>query len=198
METKQGQRRRGEALKADIYAATLRLVDTENYEAVTYQAVAKLAKTSRSVIYRNWPDIFDLIYEALRSRALETSHGSVLYSKLDSGSLRGDLFAIMRQMRENAAHFPKDFLAVLLFRNSQGLGLTHTFQAALVADEVVMARIFKKAAARGELRVDISPEARLLPFQLLRYYMMLEGIELDETLLTNLIDGILLPLYLKN
>ena len=59
-------RRRGSELKEAIYKAAINILENEGYEKVTFQNVAKEAKTTRSVLYRYWNDVFDLIFEAVR------------------------------------------------------------------------------------------------------------------------------------
>ena len=58
-------RRRGSELKEAIYKAAINILENEGYEKVTFQNVAKEAKTTRSVLYRYWYDVFDLIFHKI-------------------------------------------------------------------------------------------------------------------------------------
>jgi len=90
-------RRRGDALEGAILAATWDLLAEEGFAAVTFEAVASLAKTSRSVIYRRWPSRDDLI-----DATVAWQYSQETTPVLDIGSLRGDLVALM--LTSAAAH----------------------------------------------------------------------------------------------
>src|ERR1700684_675894 len=86
-------RRRGAALEAALLdAAGAELQDT-GYQAMTMEAVADRAGTSRAVLYRRWPKRAELAVAALRR------HQPLLSGPIpDTGSLRGDVVALVFTM----------------------------------------------------------------------------------------------------
>lgn len=63
----------------------------------------KRSKTTRSVLYRYWNDVFDLIFEAVRFNISQNPkwRGNVIDQEINKGSLRQDLIELLTFMREN-------------------------------------------------------------------------------------------------
>src|SRR5580658_5732141 len=79
-------RRRGEALEAALLDAAWDELQLAGYQALTMEAVADRAGTSRAVLYRRWPKKAELVVAALRR------HRPILSGDVpDTGSLRGDV-----------------------------------------------------------------------------------------------------------
>src|SRR4051794_34936916 len=93
-------RRRGAALEAALLEAAWAELVKGGYAGFTVEAVAERAQTSRAVIYRRWPQRWDLITAAVRR-----------YQELnpvrtpDTGSLRDDLIAYLMDASEKCAEF---------------------------------------------------------------------------------------------
>jgi AcrR family transcriptional regulator len=87
-------RRRGEALNAAIFRATLDELAEVGYAKLTMERVAERARTGKASLYRRWPSrmelAMDAVYHALPDPA----------SPPDTGSLRGDLLALLRRNGE--------------------------------------------------------------------------------------------------
>jgi AcrR family transcriptional regulator len=75
-----------------IFAATVHLLEQGGISAVTFQQVAKQSGVGRATLYRRWSDPALLVSDALA----ETAADRVRIA--DTGSLRGDLLAILRQI----------------------------------------------------------------------------------------------------
>src|ERR1700722_815754 len=86
-------RRRGEGLEAALLDAAWDELQAFGYQALTMEAVADRAGTSRAVLYRRWPKKAELVVAALRRRRPMLS-GEVR----DTGSLRGDVVAVLTRM----------------------------------------------------------------------------------------------------
>lgn len=192
------QRRRGEELKAAIYEATVELLENDGYEAVTFQNVARKAETTRSVIYRYWTDRFSLLHDAAVYFAMQNPkyHGSMVDAVINNGSLRVDLLQMLQHLRDDAALFPKNFLAYLFFEESQGHKIFDSAIAGVQgADLLIVERILIRAQERGEARMNISEQAKLLPFQLLRYHFFMNPKPMTDEEIVELVDDILMPVY---
>ena len=88
-----GGRPRDEAREQAILDAAIDLVAEVGYDAMSIEAVAARAKSSKATIYRRWPGKAELVAEAMRRRA-----EPVLEDLPDTGSLRGDLLALVQRM----------------------------------------------------------------------------------------------------
>lgn len=194
-------RRRGSELKEAIYKAAINILENEGYEKVTFQNVAKEAKTTRSVLYRYWNDVFDLIFEAVRFNISQNPkwRGNVIDQEINKGSLRQDLIELLTFMRENFLLYPKGFLAFVSFMQSQGKNfLESTVGNVLPSNLIIMERLLARAQERGEAREKIGQSAKVLPFQMTRYHMLLEGQSMNDEQIKELVDEVLLPIYIKN
>lgn len=194
-------RRRGSELKEAIYKAAINILENEGYEKVTFQNVAKEAKTTRSVLYRYWNDVFDLIFEAVRFNISQNPkwRGNVIDQEINKGSLRQDLIELLTFMRENFLLYPKGFLAFVSFIQSQGKNvLESTVGNVLPSNLIIMERLLARAQERGEAREKIGQSAKVLPFQMTRYHMLLEGQSMNDEQIKELVDEVLLPIYIKN
>ncbi|WP_336385668.1 helix-turn-helix domain-containing protein [Mycolicibacter engbaekii] len=83
------QRRHGTELEAAIETAVLDLLAAHGPGAVTMEAVAARAKTSKPVLYRRWPDRRALIRDVLLRAAVATIPHE------DTGSYRTDMLAVL-------------------------------------------------------------------------------------------------------
>src|SRR5262245_37799618 len=88
-------RGRGEEREQAIIDATVCLLAEIGYEAMTMDAVAARARASKATIYRRWPGKPQLVGDALRrcgpGPKAEIPH---------TGSLRGDLIAMLHHVRD--------------------------------------------------------------------------------------------------
>lgn len=193
-----GQRRRGEELKAVIFEAAVEILEKDGYEAVTFQNVARKAKTTRSVLYRYWKDAFSLIYEASRYTLEKSPNwgGAVMNQVFNSGHLRTDLVNMLVYMRNNSYLFPKNFLSSMYFEQAQGRHLLEGTIADVTGNNlIIIERILARAQERGEARENIGQMAKLLPFQMSRYHLFVENEPLDEQKIVEFVDEVLMPLY---
>ncbi|WP_197512088.1 TetR/AcrR family transcriptional regulator [Tessaracoccus coleopterorum] len=85
-----GPRRRGDALVTAILTATVDELRESGYAALTMDAVARRAGTGKASIYRRWTSRAELVQEAVYR--LVPSPGDLP----DTGTLRGDLLAMLR------------------------------------------------------------------------------------------------------
>lgn len=193
-------RRRGSELNGAIYNATIDLLEKKGYEAVTFQNVAQLAHTTRSVIYRYWDNNFSLIYEAARYHIEKNPnwHGAVIDQVFNTGSLREDLITMATYTRENSKLYPKNFLSFIFFEQSQGKGILDNMVSEITNNNlIIVERILARAQERGEARETIGQTAKVLPFQILRYHIMIGGDPITDKDIIALVDEVLLPIYKK-
>ncbi|GBG96867.1 TetR/AcrR family transcriptional regulator [Lactococcus termiticola] len=195
MDKEKNTRRRGEALKNAIFEATMSLLEKEGWEAVTFKTVAEKAETTRSVLYRHWENPESLRYQAV-IWSLQNNpdwHGSIRDHEFTGDSLRSDLLDMVAFSRENASLFPEGFINQIFFYQAA----EQLFDEIAATNIDIMDKILDRARKRGEIRGDIARAAKLLPFQLFRYNNMTMNRVMTMEELEELVDDVLLPLYLK-
>src|SRR5580693_8105087 len=96
-------RRRGEALEHALLDAAWTELQAAGYAGLTMEAVADRAGTSRAVLYRRWRNRPELVLAVIRR------HRPLLSGEIpDTGSLRGDVLALLRRMSARLAEIGID------------------------------------------------------------------------------------------
>src|ERR1700712_5649711 len=93
-------RRRGDELEDALLLAAWAELQAGGYSALTYDAVASKAGTSKPVLYRRWPTKPDLVIAAM--------HHAGLFGRRelpDTGSLREDVLTSLRNFNASRADF---------------------------------------------------------------------------------------------
>jgi AcrR family transcriptional regulator len=183
-------RRRGEALENALLDAAWAELRDAGYGGLTMEAVADRAGTSRAVLYRRWRNRPELVMAAIRR------HRPMLSGEIpDTGSLRGDVLALLRRMSARLAEIgPEtvygllgDYLAdAELFARSQD-------QVLHISAEV-MDTILNRAADRGEARAGVAPRIARLPTDLFRNELFRARTPPSEGVIAEIIDDVFLPL----
>ncbi|GGM81985.1 TetR family transcriptional regulator [Thermopolyspora flexuosa] len=155
------------------------------------ERVAVRAGTGRAVLYRRWPGKADLAVAAIRHH-IETNPLPIP----DTGSLRGDLIALLRAMtrrRGELAAMIGTQLGVLFaeVRTSPA----ELRELALGGRRPSSRRVYDRAAERGELDLDRVPRHVLdMPFDLLRHDMLMTFDTVPDERITAVVDDLFLPL----
>ena len=174
--------------EAQLFDAVLELLLETGYEALTMDAVAARAHTSKATIYRQWQGKPRLVATALR-------HLKPAAKEIDTGSLRGDLMAVAKVMGSVA--------------DTHGQLIASVSHAVLVDPELALAVracmlepnddrfavLLSRAVARGEVAPG-NPALDHVPVVLLSAMLsrpMLEGRHVDEAYLRGLVEAVVLP-----
>jgi AcrR family transcriptional regulator len=183
-------RRRGEALEAALLDAAWDELQDAGYQAMTLEAVADRAGTSRAVLYRRWPKKAELVVAALRRRRPMLS-GEVP----DTGTLRGDVVALLTRMSTRLAKTGPEMLYGLLGDYLSDAELFDRLRAdVLQIGTEVTTTILKRAAERGEARAEVSPRIAALPTDLYRNELLLRRTPPDKSVIAEIVDDVFLPL----
>jgi AcrR family transcriptional regulator len=185
--TRQGQpgrRRRGATLEDAILGAAWDELAAHGYAALTMEKVAVRAQTSKQVLYRRWRNRAELVLAAVRHR------WSSLYDDApDTGTLRGDLIAVLERMARRYRDIGPD-VAHGLMAEVDDLGPEF-----LNVVQTTMTAVLRRAEARGEVRLDaVTPRIATLPADLVRHEMLLTSRPVTDAAITEIVDGIYLPL----
>jgi AcrR family transcriptional regulator len=184
------QRRRGRALERSLLEATWAELTEHGYDAFTIDAAAGRANTSRTVFYRRWAGKNELVHAAIGYAI-----GQNTVTAPDTGSLRGDVIALLRQTNQSRV-----LLATQLFTQLGGFfRVTGTSLADLAIDpgdrHSLMDRVIQRAIERGEIQPgQVSERIAQLPADLFRYEVLMTLQPIRDTAIEEIVDTIFLPL----
>jgi AcrR family transcriptional regulator len=183
-------RPRDEAREQAILDAAIDLLAEVGYEAMSIEGVAVRAKSSKATIYRRWPGKAELVAEAMRRRS-----EPVLEDLPDTGSLRGDLLALVDRMVSGIQGVDGGLmcgLAVAVRGDAEfgRLMASHLHEEKLRSVALVVTR----AEARGELPPGVDPSILLQVAPGVAFFHQMNGEPLDSAFAEHLVDRILLPL----
>jgi AcrR family transcriptional regulator len=178
------RRRRGPALEDALLRAAWDEVTDVGYANLTMEGVAARAGTSKAVIYRRWPTRVDLVIAAYRRHV-----GSIVDNIPDTGNLREDVLAVLRQLRQHYYDVGPDVIHGVISERQHIPSET----AAILPG--VMTTLLNRAAARGEIKLArITPRMAAVPGDLLRHQLLLAGEPVTDEVLVEVVDDIFLPM----
>ncbi len=184
-----GTRRRGPVLEAAIFEVVLQELARTGYVNFSIERVAAKAGTSKPVIYRRWPSRARLVYAALRAKRPFASPTAP-----DTGTVRGDLMVILRRISETVDEISPEvifgLIAELLHEREPSL-----FREVQERNDQIIAEILARGVERGEIAAEkLTPRVTALPFDLVRYQLMVQQRPLAAQDIEEIVDRIFLPL----
>jgi AcrR family transcriptional regulator len=184
-------RRRGEQLEQAILAAAWAELSEVGYTALTIEAVAKRAGTSKPVIYRRWQSRAHLVLAAwARQRPTESVTP-------DLGSLRADLVWLFTRVADRTAGMMSEAIAGVMAETFKHPEVQALLRERMDSAPLTLAlqRILDNAVARGELRaVALPPMAVRLPLNLIRAEVIFCGMPMPDEVVEAMVDDVYLPL----
>ena len=165
-------RPRSEKARKAILGAAAELLLARGLSAVSMDAVAERAGVSKATIYRWWPT-----KETLALDALYTEWDTTRPSPRDTGSLRGDLLAMMRPWARLATSRPYGrVLAALITEAQTDPVFAAVYRQRLLEPRRDQARaVFLRAIERGEIPADTKVEVALDLLYGPLYHRLLHG-----------------------
>jgi AcrR family transcriptional regulator len=189
---KPARRRRGQELEDAVLAAGWAQLLDGGYPGFTIDAVAEKASTSRSVIYRRWPDR-DALLEATLTYGLNLGRTEAP----DTGTLRGDMIESLRNSnRARAAIAPLMSVFMGAYYADSGRTFADVRERALGARaggslDVILAR----AVERGEADpAKLTPRVRSVAVDLYRHDLLMTAAPLSDEAIIAIVDEVFLPL----
>jgi AcrR family transcriptional regulator len=182
-------RRRGEVLEAAIFKVVFQELAETGYVNFSIERVAGRVGTSKPVIYRRWSTRARLVYAALRASRLDFTS-----EVPDTGTVRGDLIVILQSVSNMVDDLKPEvmfgLIAELLHERDTSL-----FAEVLERNAKTMTEILTRGIGRGEIAEDkLTPRIAALPFDLVRYQLMVKRQPLSAQDIEEIIDRIFLPL----
>jgi AcrR family transcriptional regulator len=140
--------------QAQIFGAVIERLGAVGYEAMTMDAIAADAHTSKATLYRQWGGLPGLVVAAIEHRHPRQA------GEVDTGSLRGDLVALMcekhDQADEDSALLAALLRAVFIDEDVGAALREHILKPAFEQLDIIFAR----AIDRGET----APDCAALPY----------------------------------
>jgi len=185
-------RKRDHTRDAVILDAALEVLAEVGYDGMTMDLVAVRAKAGKATLYRRWPSKAELVLDAV-ARMKRTQ---VDLDRLpDTGTLRGDLVALIKPQSIEEAERKLKVMAGLASMLSHDRGLAEAVNAAIIEPWADAHRVFmQRAIGRGELpaAADIETLSHVVP-SMAAYRTLIQRKPVDRSFLVSLIDGLLLP-----
>jgi AcrR family transcriptional regulator len=190
-DTVPAQRRRGEALESALLDAVWAELADRGYDELTIDAVATRAQTSRAVLYRRWPGKPELVLAALVHQAKTEP-----VARPDTGSLRGDVIALLREANKVRARLVTQLLTRLgAFYTDAGTNLAELSAYVQGGRDAVLDEIIERAVVRGEIQPgQVSGRVMRLPVDLFRHELLMTLRPVADGVIEEIVDDIFLPL----
>jgi AcrR family transcriptional regulator len=158
------------------------LIDEAGYPALTVDQVAARAGVGKAAIYRRYNSKAEMAFAA-------TVHGQRLPPLADTGSLHGDLLALVRTFHARmdtpaARHLAPALMSELAVNPELGTRFEETF---LADEQARFAEIIDRAVARGELTGTVEPAtAHLLLLGSLAAALYIIDLPVDDKMIADL------------
>ncbi len=187
------QRRRGVELEHAVLSAAWDELVAVGYARLTMESVAARARTGNAVLYRRWANKDQLVLAAV-----EHYRNSHPVAVPDTGSLPGDLLALLTSMSEARA----TFFAIAAAAAFSGLLADAALTPAELRDRILggaplsIARaVYQRAHDRGEIDLgSIPPTVLAMPFDLVRHDLLMDLRPLEPARIHSIINDLFIPL----
>jgi len=182
-------RRRGRALEDAIHDAVIAELAEVGYGAMTLEGVASRAQTSRSVIYRRWGSLQELVVETIDRRVPMPEQSP------DTGSVRTDLITVLGRMAGMLGSPTGSAYMGLIGEARRSPALHETvFQRILKPRWRGIEEVIARGVERGELRPGAaSPFAALSGPALVFLSCSIHGLTLSSRDIADIVDQVVLP-----
>ncbi|MGW0842492.1 TetR/AcrR family transcriptional regulator [Streptomyces sp. NPDC002787] len=177
--------------EAELYAAVLDLLREVGYDALTMDAVAARTRSSKATLYRQWGGKAELVAKAMRHNKPGPDISSV-----DTGSLRGDMHALVRSQDDCAMEQNSALMRGLAMAIHGNPDLLKAFRELIIEPEMLELRhVLQRAVDRGEVRPD-NPAVEYVLHMLIGAFVargLIEDLPPTQDFLVSYIDAVVLP-----
>jgi AcrR family transcriptional regulator len=187
---RKGPRRRGDALYAAIYDATLAELTAVGYAELKMEHVASRARASKGSLYRRWTSRAELVADAVY-------HTFPQQNDLpDTGSVREDLLGCLRGFADLVNSPSGEAIRGLMAETIRNPDLMDAIRVRFIdPGNARFLEVLRRGAVRGEVRAAAlcMRNASLGP-DLLHQYFMVQHSPIPERVLIEIVDEVVLPL----
>jgi AcrR family transcriptional regulator len=183
-------RPRAEVREEAILSATMQLLLEAGYDRLSIDGVAVLAHSSKSTIYRRWPDKAALVVAAVTRHTAQE-----LVIPDDSLSMRDDLLALARSMRDVLSAHDAALLIGLATAMRDRPDLALTVHTRVMDDKYAACRlVVERAVERGELSSADGVGLLMEACSSMLFARICIGTQpVDDAFVTDLVDRVLIP-----
>ncbi|MWV49598.1 TetR family transcriptional regulator [Rathayibacter sp. VKM Ac-2803] len=185
-------RRRDPSRDLEILTAALDVLAETGYDGMTIDMVAARARAGKATLYRRWDSKAELVVEALACmKGADLTEAALP----DTGTLRGDLVAMIKPRTMEDAERKLQIMAGVVAMISKAPDLSDAVRAAIVEPRArANSFLLRRAIARGEIAPDIDVELiALISPSMVAYRVLLLREPIDRDYLVSLIDEIVMP-----
>ena len=185
-------RKRDHTRDPEILDAALDVLAETGYDGMTIDMVAARAKAGKATLYRRWASKSELVLDAV---ACMKSTDVDLASPPDTGSLRGDLVALVKTPTIRESERKLKVMAGIVSMIARDPELASAAQEALVEPRAAANRIiFLRAIDRGEIPADVDIDRLcLIGPAMVAYRTLMMRKPVDREFMIGNIDRIILP-----
>ena len=185
-------RKRDHTRDPEILEAALDVLAETGYDRMTVDMVAARAKAGKATVYRRWASKAELVVDAVACMKRVDVDSETLP---DTGTLRGDLIAMMKPHTIVDAEKKLRVMAGLVSMLAENPEFADAVNAAIVEPRASINRMFlRRAVERGEIPADCDIEQlALVTPSMAAYRVLVLRKPVDRHFLLRVIDDILLP-----
>ncbi|GAB2618660.1 TetR/AcrR family transcriptional regulator [Pseudactinotalea suaedae] len=182
-------RPRDEAREREILGVVLALMAESGVDGVTFEEVARRAHASKRTLYRRWVTKQEMVVAAIKAGPAAGNRPD----PIDTGSLRGDLLALLARLDDQMSAGSPVGLTILQ------AGLRDPELCQHIEDTVgptgarLTDTVLRSAVARGELPASADPFAYEEVGAAVLLIRKLNGLSTDEAYREALVDAVLIP-----
>jgi AcrR family transcriptional regulator len=179
-------RRRGAVLEEAILDAAWAELLAQGYSDFTIEGVAQRAGTSRTVLYRRWPNRLRLATAAV-VHYIKANPISVP----DMGNVRDEICLLLRKYADRT---PPHAMRLFFEMNSDMAAAGDSFTSERFREDL-LGEVIKRGIARGEIdEKRVTPRVIWAPFSLVLNLIMITGQEISDEAIEETVDQVFLPL----
>jgi AcrR family transcriptional regulator len=170
-------RRRGAVLERAILDAAWDELTDAGYAQVTMAGIAARAGTNKAALYRRWPNRTELLAAAIARRIVPLAA-----SPVSTGSLRGDVIAILGAMNDRCR-------AATIVPDPGGELAAYLLRRAAAAGFEEMGLALSRAGQRGEIdAASVSTQFARIPVNVLHSELCLGTTPVTDQLITEITE----------
>ena len=191
-------RSRGEDLLEKVFEATMELTREGPITGLSFQQIAKAAKTSRSVLYRRWPTTFDLLEDIYSFKARKLFGGDFFKKLRPTGEMRADFVQLLTLYQGVYREIGPDIINNYFYiktQNRQSGDEQHYHPDAVKLHIDAVEKILCAARDRGKKIRKVEKRTMMLPFDLIRMENLVLPGNVKAARIRMMVDDILLPVF---
>ncbi|MDQ3765316.1 MAG: TetR/AcrR family transcriptional regulator [Actinomycetota bacterium] len=187
---RKGPRRRGDALYAAIFEATLGELTAVGYADLKMEHVANRARASKGSLYRRWSSRAELVADAVHHTLPSCAEPP------DTGSVREDLLSCLQGFANLLNGASGEAVRGLMAETIRHPDLMEVIRTRFIDPSVnLLLDVLRRGAVRGEVRVTaLTPRIASVGPDLLRQYFLVHRSPIPDRVLIEIVDEVVLPL----